>query len=1100
MKKIYVSIGVLLAFQLYSGQASSEPNNNYGLPKIVAPSQETFASSRISFEQSSNGDFSHQIPIYTQLRTPISLNYSSGVRADDIGTSTGMSWILTAPGVISRVVKDETDENNTNWKPETISETADLAKIKEAARTGNTTDTEYDWFNFSVANGLSGSFYINSNLQVFTESKDKVKIEIFDLNAPIMGYGKLFRFKLTDKTGTEYYFGGSVENIERSTTQSSGADRQAITGWYLYKIISPDKQETNFTYITENLNYYSSLNAGFSLLQKCSSASAGDQYTYNDVVKNKVSQQSYKPKLTLISEDNKNISFIYGKARNDLFNSNAENNLLTSIEIKNGNLLVEKYNLEYQDVQASTAAATYYGIPSNEASTRNRHFLKSLKNVTKNTSTDFSYYSLEKLPARFSLNVDYYGYPNNANNVSPFPVPGPTNNFGIFKKLGAYMPLTMLSANREVLLTWASVGNLKQITHSTKGISEIFYDPNSSSGPVTTEVREVYGLEPQAHKCNPAYNHPKESFTFVSNGTPIDFYASASFDTGAGCNEPDESRDWHQLVISNVTTGTNVYTSQNNQLSLVHDSQAIGNHAINTVAGNTYKVEYTVRAALGVVSGAATISYNSHNVTTNQPVYFGGSRVSSIKESDVEGHSYTRKFYYNPLANMASSQTSVADYNLNYIGAALRETSRPCTSGSNTFPSVEMVNIYTANQDNLVPNFNHRKNKVTYTDITEVIENKSAIEKKFSYVPNSGYSIGRPPAIYNTADTNSGEEKSYLLMEENSYQYENLAFKKQVTKVYKYDYSQLKSLKNYVFKENFAYYPDPTQDQLLNISYGFYDNYYGFYNPTEVKTTEYLPDNSVVTTTSFSSYANPNHYQLTSSKTVFTDGSAQETTYQYAHEKGNQKLINANMIGIPLETMVVKKQNTGDSSGKTLSKVETKYDNPTGLLPTSVVSYGPQTGNASTEVSYDRYDAKGNIEQYTTKDGMSTAVIWGYNKTQPIAKVENIKITSIPQSLINDIVNASDFDAQQGTQASEDALISALDNLRSNSILSGALITTYTYDPLIGVKSMVSPSGVREVYLYDTANRLKEVKKQQKNSTGNWEYKTVKEYNYQYKN
>ncbi|WP_206607195.1 hypothetical protein, partial [Chryseobacterium rhizosphaerae] len=453
MKKIYTPICMLLAFQLYSGQASSEPNNNYGIPKIVAPSQETFASSRISFEQPSNGDFTHQIPIYSQLRTPISLSYSSGVRADDIGTSTGMSWMLTAPGVISRVVKDETDENNTNWKPDTINETADLLQIKEAARTGNAIDTEYDWFNFSVANGLSGSFYINSNLQVFTESKDKVKIEIFDLNAPVMGYGKLFRFKLTDKTGTEYYFGGSVENIERSTTQSAGPDRSAITGWYLYKIIDPDKQETNFTYITENLNYYSSLNAGFNLLQKCQNDPAGAPYTYSDIVKNKLSQQSYKPRLISISEDNKNVSFIYGKARNDLFISNAENNLLTSIEIKNGNSLVEKYNLEYQDVQAQSVA-TYYGIPSNETSTRNRHFLKSLKNVTKNTSTDFSYYNLEKLPARFSLNVDYYGYPNNASNVSPFPAPRPTNNFGIFQGLGAYMPLTILSANKEVLPSW----------------------------------------------------------------------------------------------------------------------------------------------------------------------------------------------------------------------------------------------------------------------------------------------------------------------------------------------------------------------------------------------------------------------------------------------------------------------------------------------------------------------------------------------------------------------------------------------------------------------------------------------------------------------
>jgi hypothetical protein len=43
------------------------------------------------------------------------------------------------------------------------------------------------------------------------------------------------------------------------------------------------------------------------------------------------------------------------------------------------------------------------------------------------------------------------------------------------------------------------------------------------------------------------------------------------------------------------------------------------------------------------------------------------------------------------------------------------------------------------------------------------------------------------------------------------------------------------------------------------------------------------------------------------------------------------------MIGIPLETTVIKKQNANDT-GKIISKTETKYDNPLNLLPSSVVS------------------------------------------------------------------------------------------------------------------------------------------------------------------
>ncbi|REC68149.1 hypothetical protein DRF57_23420, partial [Chryseobacterium rhizosphaerae] len=242
-----------------------------------------------------------------------------------------------------------------------------------------------------------------------------------------------------------------------------------------------------------------------------------------------------------------------------------------------------------------------------------------------------------------------------------------------------------------------------------------------------------------------------------------------------------------------------------------------------------------------------------------------------------------------------------------------------------------------------------------------------------------------------------------------------------------YDYSQLKSLKNYVFKENFAYFPDPAQDQLLNISYGFYDNYYGFYNPTEVKTTEYLPDNSVVTTTSFSSYGNPSHYQLTSSKTVFTDGSTQETSYQYAHEKGNPLMISKNMIGIPLET---KTMQTVNNVSKTLSRTETIY--PTVLphvatgnlvLPVSILSYDNLNNANSKEVSFDKYDDRGNILQYTEKDGTPVSIVWGYNKTKPIAEVVGATYSQV-ESFISEIVAKSNEDAADPTK--EAALLVAL--------------------------------------------------------------------------
>jgi len=97
--------------------------------------------------------------------------------------------------------------------------------------------------------------------------------------------------------------------------------------------------------------------------------------------------------------------------------------------------------------------------------------------------------------------------------------------------------------------------------------------------------------------------------------------------------------------------------------------------------------------------------------------------------------------------------------------------------------------------------------------------------------------------------------------------------------------------------------------------------------------------------------------------------------------------------------------------------------------------------------------------------------VWGYNGTQPIAKVEGATYSQV-SGLAGTIINASDADASDPTM--EGALITALDGFRT--ALPGYQVTTYSYDPLIGVTSITPPNGLREVYVYDTANRLKEVR------------------------
>ncbi|WP_449400795.1 hypothetical protein [Chryseobacterium wanjuense] len=267
-------------------------------------------------------------------------------------------------------------------------------------------------------------------------------------------------------------------------------------------------------------------------------------------------------------------------------------------------------------------------------------------------------------------------------------------------------------------------------------------------------------------------------------------------------------------------------------------------------------------------------------------------------------------------------------------------------------------------------------------------------------------------------------------------------------------------------------------------------------NQTHIENKEFFPNGNSIKTIEDITYNTRDYPILQKTTTTDITPVINEVAYAYAHEKGNQLMIDKNMVGIPLETTTT--QTTGGVA-KTISKTETIYPasvptTQTGnlVLPTSVLSYDLQNGNPSTEVTYDKYDAKGNLQQYTTKDGVSTTIIWGYNQTQPIAKITGAKLSDIQQSMIDSIVNASNSDASN--PANEPALITALDSFRNNSGLAGYQISTYTYDPLIGVTSITPPSGIREVYLYDTANRLKEIRE------GNQTGKLLKEFKYNYKN
>lgn len=236
------------------------------------------------------------------------------------------------------------------------------------------------------------------------------------------------------------------------------------------------------------------------------------------------------------------------------------------------------------------------------------------------------------------------------------------------------------------------------------------------------------------------------------------------------------------------------------------------------------------------------------------------------------------------------------------------------------------------------------------------------------------------------------------------------------------------------------------------------------------------------------SFTYTNDYNLIKNITTTTPTDIYENNNVYAFENSSQPILNTPQL------RQVKIEDNQIKNSKIISKIQTIYakNNSTSnlTLPSIISNYDLNTGGMVEEARLDIQDSKGNILQYTQKNNVPVVIIWGYNNTKPIAKIEGARLSDIQQALIDSIVNPSNIDASANPNSSEASFLVALDQFRSNVNLSGYSITTYTYDPLIGVRSTTPPSGISEFYIYNIANKLEKIVDINNN--------IIKEYKYNY--
>lgn len=1147
MKKNFFTVLGLSAVITVAGQgggpsgpqiSGSDPSV---LPNLRPPSPEAYKLGSYGNIPVSlfTGKANVNIPL-TEFRTknlslPVAINYSSnGIKIDDMNGSAGLGWSLITGGVITRTIRDLPDEDNVNI---TFPTDIDALGIRHPVvmqyfqdASNDLVDSEQDMYMASF-NGHSIRFLFDRRGMPVVYSQQDVKIE---------GRSGGDSFTITTDDGIKYYFTDKEMTNNRTLGDGHSLLSNNTTAWYLTKIEDPSSGE-NIMIENQNAGYSTTLSNSQTLKYTIGPAQqsvcGGSAFSLPPVISGLVSHlQSVNGKqIRRIYSNNPG----YGEIIFDYTPSTGSEDYgkLSRIQKKINSVVINDISFDYT-------------LTANK-----RLFLNSINDIVSKAVHRFTYNAPEEFPVRLSFARDTGGYYNgvmtNTHLIPQMPTSAISYSGAQQHVVPAKSQIGMLTkvvyptkGNSEFFYENNTLSTYKVVVpaytagHSIGAEStDIDFGSSLQSKSVTfTSIRDEEvilggGASFNAWKCPQELHvtgkHRGRVTLRKATGELIPFYTKASngWETVTGTTHtlPVNGSPFYARIPKDIPLTLTITTSFECTRSSV---------AITYTAGE---------AEWGYVE----------DITA-------GLRISKITDNSESGVAVTRKFLYKdlnePFASVITASQPSFSESLFKTRTCLNNSS-PGTIGGGIPTGIERFTYNVLTSSN-IHELNALHPNTFYKTVQEIIEGKSnivhyyAIDTDYFGKTIYGNNINSAPRtnfgwkngkeiLTKYLDSNNNLVRSV----ENSYeedparkiQIDGFAIRKNydnpigmnvtktckaadITKTLETTYCTANHSHHYrvadFYKNCYAMGAQNVTQVYKDLCYGRnigdviafdermdnldivqYKNISYFEHLKSQKTTEYLNGTAMKTETQYF-YNNPQHTQLTAQKTVFPDLSSTETSYQYAYEKNNPLLISKNIVGLPLEKQ---QQQTVDNITRVISRTESIYPGTlphttTGnlILPLSEHTFDNLSSTVSyKDVNYDKYDQNGNILQYTTKDGTPVSIVWGYHKTKPIAKIVGALYSQV-ENLIADIVAKSDQDAVD--PAKEADLLLALDAFNPTGMK-----TTYTYDPLIGITTVTPPSGIREVFIYDNANRLQEIQARERDSAGNYVLKKVKEFKYNYK-
>ena len=1082
------------------------------MPKIIPPSPE--AASLFKFNEIpvslSSGLHNVSIPLLEVssggVNLPIHLGYHSrGVIVNEISSRVGSGWALNYGGMISRQIRGKADDvtfgyhGNNNSKPSFYSNISGRADIIETNAQNNVFFDAYpDKFMINT-NFFSGEFYFDKNSgEIITQKFSDIKI------TPIRD-NKIVGFKVIDNLGNVYYFGGlnyagEASEMERTVSNftSTGSNLTSVNGtndsespyssWFLTKIITSTNQEIDFIYENEMTTFY----RRNSDTNQYSQSSNTSESIVVPVSCNFSQVESYQKVLSEIIFNEGKIKFV--NSQQTRLDVNGGHTLEKIVQYDKKNKIIKQIHLEYEYTTAlnTNNINNNFGLLNDEFA-KKRLFLKSIKHKDDsglNTERKHSFeYDDQILPSRHSNEIDFWGYYNGKNR----------GNF-------INSQSTQLG-DAVVDPTKVQAGLLKKITYPTGGSSSFEYEPNivlnklPLSTPFIEDASISRPLEYQIANTNPVYDR-NETLSFINpelyNNTTLRYEMPILIKNIKGTLKTNLSvngiRYRCELVNNNDTairfvlpTGINNITVLPGTYTLIFKPDVYNwNPYSSGNLDNTMNNFFNVH-----------LSWSELEFDNKQIVYGPGNRIKKITNYTADSNVEFSKLYaYNDettnLPNGALLTT--ANYRiLRYRIGQMPIYENEMFTINGTFGSFSKDNLgyYNVSEYFLDKN-NTIKDKIQYkysmlydfgayykfpfhpvsdNDWLRGLELSKEVYKKENGTFIKCQEIKNDYLVYNQIQLTSNS--NFFLPQLMPYNYEittaysnNIPFPYLKNKTqFCYPSSMGFNLNHYVFNST--------------SNYGYRTSFFigGTLDLKATTVTDYFNSSSIVTTTNYE-YDYAKHYNVAKTKTTNSNGDLVETKYSYAPDLNNTALNDKNMKGIPLKTETFK-------NGIKLSTQETTYKNWENILLAPEIVKAAKGSNAMEDkIKYNLVDhTNGNPLELQQVDNIKICYIWGYNKTLPIAKIENATYASIPTSTITNLQDLSNT----GTEAN---LILALNNLRTS--LPNAMVTTFTHRPLVGVSTVTDPKGDKQSYYYDNFNRLQFVK--DKND------KILSENQYHYKN